>query len=279
MCEFKSGIILKNKCYIVNHNSHSDMLKELNIKDDYLNATKTFVRAELIPRNYDWWTDIDSWEFIVDQDVVPEWFEIDKQKYEADFRHAVSEWCKIHILVDKEIDELKDGYFILKNCKVGKLLKDVVIDVCKDSLIASMHDESIIKNLCGKSKVNEMFDESQIKNVFDESKVCEMHNNSKIGNMQGHSQVMYMYDQSKISRLIAFSQVELMSNNSQITEMYDRSTVLSMCGNSKIDTMCDNSLIIAMYDDSKVVKMHGNAIARNYRKGKIFISPESKLNC
>lgn len=52
MCRFKSGIILKNKIVIApeDNESHSDLLESLGIKDDYIGASKTFVRAELVPK-------------------------------------------------------------------------------------------------------------------------------------------------------------------------------------------------------------------------------------
>ena len=46
MCQFKSGVILKSKVVIApgENDSQSDLLESLGIKDDYLNATKTFVQ-------------------------------------------------------------------------------------------------------------------------------------------------------------------------------------------------------------------------------------------
>lgn len=60
MCKLKSAIILKNKIFMPDYDSHSAMLEELKIKDDYLGASKTFVRAELSPKNGDVFSDIDT---------------------------------------------------------------------------------------------------------------------------------------------------------------------------------------------------------------------------
>ena len=53
MCQFKSGIILKNKIVVApgKDDSHSNLLESLGIQDDYIGASKTFVRAELVPKN------------------------------------------------------------------------------------------------------------------------------------------------------------------------------------------------------------------------------------
>ena len=129
MCRFRSGIILKTRCVVAqgSDDSHTALLEELNIDDTRENAMRKFVRVELVPPNDEWWTDPDTWETNVDQDIVPEWFEIDREKYIEVFKKAVKEWWKIHILVDKKIDELNNGYYRLKRCEVKRLCKDVQV--------------------------------------------------------------------------------------------------------------------------------------------------------
>ena len=53
MCKLKSAIILKDRIFMPDYDSHSKMLEELGITDDYFNASKVFVRAELVPENGD----------------------------------------------------------------------------------------------------------------------------------------------------------------------------------------------------------------------------------
>lgn len=99
MCRFKSGIIMKNKIELtpIYNESHSSKLKNMNISDDSFGARKVFVRAELIPPNGDISSDIDTWEFVVDQDIVPDWYEEDPKKYEDEFREKVKEWVTKNI--------------------------------------------------------------------------------------------------------------------------------------------------------------------------------------
>ena len=96
MCQFKSGIILKNKVVLTpeGNESHSDLLKNLEIADTYLNSSKTFVRAELIPSNNDRMSDVKDWRYKVDQDIVPDWYEKDPERYELDFRDAVEKYME-----------------------------------------------------------------------------------------------------------------------------------------------------------------------------------------
>lgn len=84
MCRLKSGIIFKGRSVVApgENDSHSDLLEELGMEDTQANAMTKFVRAELLPPNDEWWTDPDTWKMHVDQDIVPDWFDIDREKYE-----------------------------------------------------------------------------------------------------------------------------------------------------------------------------------------------------
>ena len=101
MCRFMSAIILKKKVVLapIYNQSHSNMLKRLDIRDSSENAGHVFVRAELVPKDDDKTTPVDEWKFIVDQDITPEWFDIEKNYYESLMRDAVKEWIEENIVV------------------------------------------------------------------------------------------------------------------------------------------------------------------------------------
>ena len=134
MCRFKSGIILRNKVVLApeGNESHSDLLESLKIKDNYLGSSKVFVRAELIPKDNNKMSDVKEWDYIVDQDIVPEWYEKDPERYEQEFRNTVEkymeEWKeKFKFICGHYWTSVKDGKFtyyftngILKNSKFGK---------------------------------------------------------------------------------------------------------------------------------------------------------------
>ena len=46
MCQFKSAICLKDRVFVPDYDSHSEMLEELHIEDDFVHASKVFVRME-----------------------------------------------------------------------------------------------------------------------------------------------------------------------------------------------------------------------------------------
>ena len=101
MCRFKSGLILKNKVMLtpIYNESHSTMLDKCGIEDTDFNARKVFIRAELIPYEGDFMSDISKWKYIVDQDVTPDWYEEDPEKYEEMFRKEVEAWRDKNIIM------------------------------------------------------------------------------------------------------------------------------------------------------------------------------------
>ena len=102
MCRFKSGIQFKNRNVLTSiyNDSHSDLLKDLKIEDSRYNAETKFVRAELIPPNDNIAADISEWKYNVDQDIVPDWFDLDREKYEQSFREDIKDWLEKNLTMN-----------------------------------------------------------------------------------------------------------------------------------------------------------------------------------
>ena len=102
MCQLKSCLVLKDRVFCPDYNSHQHMLKELNIEDNYLHASKTFVRVELLPPDgvKSLIEPLDRWTLKVDQDITPEWWdaEADWQRVEE----VVEIWRKKHVFTEGE---------------------------------------------------------------------------------------------------------------------------------------------------------------------------------
>ena len=284
MCGFKSGLILKNRCVIAEgaNDSHSDLLESLGIEDNIENAMRVFVRVELLPPNEEWWTDPDTWKENVDQDILPEWFENDKDRYFDEFRKAVKDWWKEHVRIDEEIEELSSGYYRLKRCKVKNMLKDVkamldnstVQNMWDNSTVQNMRDNSTVQNMRDNSTVQNMRGNSTVQNMLDNSTVQNMRDNSTVQNMWGNSTVQDMWDNSTVQNMRGNSTVQNMLDNPTVQNMRDNSTVQNMWGNSTVQDMRDNSTVQNMWGNSTVQNMWGNSIARDSENKKIKISSE-----
>lgn len=100
MCRLKSCLVLKDRVFCPDYDSHQSMLEELGIEDDYLHASKTFVRVEFTPpdNTKSLIEPLDRWTLEVDQDIVPEWWDekADRQRIEE----AVEIWRKEHVFTE-----------------------------------------------------------------------------------------------------------------------------------------------------------------------------------
>jgi hypothetical protein len=135
------------------YDSHSDMLTELGIKDDYLGASKKFVRAELSPKDGDVFTDVDGWVFNVDQDITPEWFS--KDEYKPQMVEKVKAWAKAHIHIG--VDNLKinagENHYI-KDCKDVEVYGNATVnEVCGNATVNEVYENATVKWVCGNATV------------------------------------------------------------------------------------------------------------------------------
>ena len=153
MCKLKSAIILKDRIFMPDYDSHSEMLDELGITDDYINASKVFVRAELSPKNEDVFSDIDGWKFCVDQDITPEWF--DEKDCTERMRNTVKEWAKTHIFIGQNDLKISHGENIfIKDCNNVKICGNATVEyICGDATVESIYGSATVENICGGATV------------------------------------------------------------------------------------------------------------------------------
>lgn len=114
MCKFKSGIILKDRVFIPDYDSHADMLEELKIQDT--SFLPDFVKVEFLPPvnpelNP---SDYSNWIYKIDQDILPEWYidEIDRKRFIEEFKI----YAKDNIAINQEITKKSKDYKVYINC-------------------------------------------------------------------------------------------------------------------------------------------------------------------
>ena len=140
MCKLKSSIILKDRIFIPDYDSHSQMLDELGIEDTEKNAETKFIRAELYPEDGDVFSPVDEWVYKAEQDILPDWYvaSYDEQRV----REAVKEWADKHIHIGKKNFSVNGGTHYFKNCEN--------VTLCGDST-ATLYGNSTA-TLCNNSK-------------------------------------------------------------------------------------------------------------------------------
>ena len=96
MCRFKSALVLKNRIFLPDYDSHDKMLQELGISDNFTNASKVFVRVELYPADGNVFSAVDDWEMKVDQDILPEWW--NEAERLPQLKELVKTWLRKHTI-------------------------------------------------------------------------------------------------------------------------------------------------------------------------------------
>ena len=153
MCKLKSAIILKDRIFMPDYDSHSKMLEELGITDDYFNASKVFVRAELVPENGNVFSNIDDWKLEVDQDITPEWF--DEKDCTERMRKAVKEWANTHIFIGQNDLKISHGENIfIKDCKNVKICGNATVDyIYGKATVENIYGHTTVENICDNATV------------------------------------------------------------------------------------------------------------------------------
>ena len=216
MCMLKSGIVLKNKIFVPEYDSHTRMLEELGIKDDYLNASKTFVRVELSPIDGNVFSDIDTWKLRVDQDITPEWY--DEDTYKPQVVEAVKKWAKDHVHIDVDNLEISagEGHYI-KGCK------NVVI-----------YGNATVKYICGNATVKYIYGNATVENIY------------------GNATVKYIYGNATVENIYGNATVKYICGNATVKYICDNATVKYICDNATVEKAKGTSIIVgSSYDWNK----------------------------
>ena len=244
MCQLKSGILLKDRVFIPDYDSHEDMLKELKIEDTEDNAKRLFVRAELIPPNDDVFTPVSEWKYRVDQDILPDWYvpEVDEKR----MRDAVAEWAKEHIHVGEKIEEINSGTHWIKDGTVGVI-----------------GGSAEIRELCGSVDVENICDSAKVGCVYDSAKVGYVYGSSKVEYVYGSAKVENICDSATVGYVYGSAMVGCVYGSAEVGNVLGCANVLNVYDYSKVVNVCESATVVNVYDYAKVVNVYGCAKVEN----------------
>jgi len=90
MCNPASFIVTKDQTFWSKKtDSHEEIISELNLVEIVASKT-TLVRVEITPDGGDLTLPIDQWQYRVDQDILPDWY--DAEEVEKRCRAVLPEW-------------------------------------------------------------------------------------------------------------------------------------------------------------------------------------------
>ena len=118
MCQLASFIVTKSQVFWSKFSdSHEDIIEEFGLKEMNVRQEPTFVRVEITPPNNDYSIPITDWQYKLDQDIRPGWYDLDG--VERRCRDALKEWHKQKITVNDDSNKkLVSGNFIVINSTV-----------------------------------------------------------------------------------------------------------------------------------------------------------------
>ena len=229
MCRFKSGIILKDRVFIPEYDSHTEMLEELKIADTKDNAKRLFVRAELVPPNDDVFAPVSEWEYHVDQDILPDWYvaEVDEKR----MRNAVTEWAKGHIHIGEEIETIDSGTHWIKDCKIGIICGSAKIGIiCGYAKIATICGYAKVKTICGSAKIGTICGYAKIATICD---------SANVDNICGSAKATYIFDSANVKYICDSAEVVTIYGFSEVGTIYGSAEVGGICGSAEVGTICE----------------------------------------
>ena len=235
MCKLKSAIILKDRIFMPDYDSHSKMLEELKITDDYIHASKVFVRAELSPADGDVFSDIDSWEFSVDQDITPEWF--DEKDCIERMREAVKEWAKTHIFIGKGGLKISHG-------------ENIYVKNCKD---VEVYGNATVKYIRGNATVEYIYGNATVENIYGNATVKNIYGNATVEYIYGNATVENIYGNATVENIRGNATVENIRDNATVENIYGNATVKNIYGNATVEYICDSATVKNIYGNATVI--------------------------
>ena len=246
MCQLKSCLVLKDRVFCPDYNSHQQMLEELGIEDDYLHASKTFVRVEFTPpdNTKSLIEPLDRWTLEVDQDIVPEWWDekADRQRIEE----AIETWRREHVFTE--------GKHIITTGTVYAY-GDAEVHVYNDATVVA-YDSTIVKAY-GNAKAYS-FGKTTVETVSNVP--VEAYGDAMV-KAYGNAKVE-AYDRAIVK---AYSNAEVKAYDNAKVEAYN-SVAVKAYGNAKVEAF-----------DIAIVKACNSATVKAYDRTMVIYPEERKI--
>lgn len=270
MCKLKSGIVLKNRVFVPEYDNHTKMLEELGIEDNYINASKTFVRVELSPIDGNVSSDIDTWVLKSDQDIIPEWY--NEKEYKPLIVEAVKKWVNSHIHIGVENLQINAGKnHYIKDCK------NVRID--GSAMIAEICGFTTVEYIRGSAKVDHIVDSAVVKYIGDTAKVKYIGNLAEVKYIDNAIIVEYVDSSVMVERIGDSATIEFIGDSAKVECVGDFATIKCIYGSATIKYAEGTSTVICDklgWKNKEKLILRDNATFKDYQTKTIYQSGDWK---
>ena len=289
MCRLKSGIILRDRIFVPEYDSHTKMLEELGIEDNYLTASKTFVRFELSPKDGNTFSSIDSWELNIDQDIVPDWY--NEEIYKPQVVEKVKDWAKdhIHIGIDNLMINSGINHYI-KDCRNVCIFGDAIVEcICGRTTVERIGDIAIVDNICDSVIVKYIEDRAVIGLVCDNATigdiistvvVRDIRDNVIVKRIGNYVIVNSIYGKAIVESIYGDATIESIRDDVIVKKICGRVIVKKISGDATIENICDDVIIISSifgWKNKNTLIISENATFKDYETKTIYQSKDWKF--
>ena len=232
MCMFKSMLLLKDKVFCPNYDSHEDMINETGMEHGPMR--ENFVRVEITPPDDDLTVPIDKWKYKVDQDYLPEWYveEVDKPRC----FDALKAWAVKHILIGQEVPEVKqDEFVMLVNCNTG-IVKGTVKEVLggtvqkvRGGTVQEVRDGGTVQEVWDGGTVQEVWDGGTVQEVRGGGTVQEVWGGGTVQKVWGGT-VQEVWDGGTVQKVLDGGTVQEVWGGGTVQKVLDGGTVQKQTG-------------------------------------------------
>ncbi len=263
MCYLKSAIVLKTKIYMpLDHDHHTQMLEELGIKDD--SNSPTFVRVEVLPIDGNIFNhDLNNWKLNIDQQCRPDWF--NEFKTEEDVKKELVKFFEQRFILDKTIDEIKEGRYFIGNNAIIKNVRDnaIIEDVRDNAIINNVRDNAIINNVRDNAIIEDVRDNAIINNVRDNAIIEDVRDNAIIKDVRDNAIIEDVRDNAIIKDVRDNAIIKDVWDNAIINNVRDNAIIKDVWDNAIINNVWDNAIINNVWDNAIINNVWNNAIINN----------------
>jgi len=260
--------------------SHEDIIEYFNLKEQNVRGEITLVRVEVVPPDSDYTLPVSKWEFMLDQDILPDWY--DAEATEKACRKELAAWKRAKIILPSKKLAVLDG----KRCVVRvystikKIHGEAKIDhVCGKAKIGHVYGEAKIDYVSDKAKIGHVYGKAEIGSVYDEAKIGSVYGKAKIGSVSGEAKIGHVYGEAKIGTIFGKAKIGSVYDEAKIGSVYGKAKIGSVSGEAKIGTIFGKAKIGHVFGKAKIDYVCGKAkIGTIFGKAKIdYVYDEAKI--
>ena len=142
MCRPASMIATKGKVFwSTKSEGHEDIIEEYELKERDIRDNIRFVRIEIIPPSNDFRLPFREWEYHLDQDILPDWY--DAKDVEKRCRAKLEEWRKAKIVMPNEKRKICQSDYIVAVYGTIESVRGGIIESVDGGTIESVYGGTI----------------------------------------------------------------------------------------------------------------------------------------